>query len=210
MKLYLIVCFQILLVFSINAQFDPEAKDIIKPISEAVLNSSGVSVDFVLEMENKQDGTNELDSGKLLLKGNKYALELLGTKTYFNGETQWVYMIDEMEVNISNPEYDGGFEFTPQSIFTMYEEGFRFKIIDDATEATVIEMFPDDRELPFFKIQLVLNTVKKTFDKVTAFGRDGLTTTVSIYALKKGLNINESEFVFNETNFPDVEIIDMR
>lgn len=210
MKHLSIVIALIATLFQAQAQFDPEAAEIIKPVSESILNSSGVSADFVFTMENKQNGLTDTDSGKLVLQGNRYHLWVLGTETYFDGSTQWVHMVDEGEVNISTPDPDDKLELTPVNLFRMYEEGFRFKIIENEASTATIDMFPEDDTLPYFKIELVLNTDKKTFEKVIAFGRDGINTTIDIKNMKKGLNLNESEFVFNSTQYPEAEIIDMR
>jgi outer membrane lipoprotein-sorting protein len=210
MKFLLASFLSVLPIFTSVAQFNPEAIDIIRPVSESILNSDGVEADFVFVIENKQDGSMESDSGLLQLKGNKFKLSLLGNETYYDGETQWVFMTEEKEVNISTPDLSEEMSLSPQSIFTMYEKGFRFKILSQDGDLSSIEMFPDNRELPFFKVLLVLNTSLNTFVEVVAYGRDGTDTRVIIDEMEKGLNLKDDVFVFNSTTYPDVEIIDMR
>ncbi|MFC0878380.1 outer membrane lipoprotein carrier protein LolA [Saccharicrinis sp. FJH2] len=200
----------LLAFFQLSAQFNPEAVEIIKPVSESILNSSGVSADFVFTLENKQKELSETDSGKLVLQGNKYHLSVMGTETYFDGTTQWVHMVDEEEVNISNPDPDDKMELTPVNLFTLYEQGFRFRIVQEKGNEVTIDMFPDDKEMPYYKISLVIDKAAKLFKAVEAYGRDGVDTKVEIKNMQKGLNLNESEFVFNSAQHPDVEVIDMR
>jgi outer membrane lipoprotein carrier protein len=200
----------LLAFFQARAQFNPEAAEIIKPVSESILNSTGVSADFVFTLENKQNEMTETDSGKLVLKGNKYHLSVMGTETYFDGTTQWVHMVDEEEVNISNPDPDDKMELTPVNLFNLYEQGFRFKIVEEKGNEVTIDMFPDDKDMPYYKIRLVIDRAAKLFNAVEAYGRDGVDTKVEIKNMQKGLNLNESEFVFNSAQHPDVEIIDMR
>jgi len=164
----------------------------------------------VFTLENKQNGMTETDSGKLEIKGNKYHMSVLGTETYFDGSTQWVHMVDEEEVNISSPDPEDNMELTPVNLFNLYANGFRFKIVDKTDHMASIDMFPDDESMPYFKIRLVLDTSKQTFEKVMAFGRDGTNTTIDINNMKKDVNLNENKFVFNSTQHPDVDVIDMR
>ena len=210
MKYVLITILFLVAVFQVDAQFNPEAAEIIKPVSESILNSSGVSADFVFTLENKQNEMTESDSGKLVLHGNKYHLSVMGTETYFDGTTQWVHMVDEEEVNISNPDNEDKMELTPVNLFTLYEQGFRFKIVEEKGSEVTIDMFPDDKEMPYYKIRVMIDKAAKIFKMVEAFGRDGVDTKVEIKNMQKGLNLNESEFVFNSAQHPDVETIDMR
>jgi outer membrane lipoprotein carrier protein len=197
-------------VFSVNAQFDPQAINIIEPVSNAIIQSNGFKADFQFVIENKQEGIAETDKGTIWIKNNRYRLNVLGTETYFDGKTQWVHMIEEEEVNISTPDEGDGMELTPYNIFTMYKQGFRFKIVEeDATTAT-IEMFPDDKSQPYFKIRLVIDKVNTMFKEVSSFGRDGLNTTIKIGSYQKNVNLNDAEFVYHPEKHPNVEIIDLR
>lgn len=200
----------ILIPVALHAQFNPEAAEIIRPISENLMKSSGVEIDFVFTFENKQEDITETNEGKVFLKGNKYKLNMLGVSSFFDGKSQWIHMIEEEEVNITEPDLEDEEEFTPVNIFTMYEKGFRFKIIEDVDKLITIDMIPDDAEKPFHKIRLKLDKKNKTFVMVKSFGRDGIDNIIDIKSTKKDLNINDEFFVFNASDYPNVEVIDMR
>ena len=209
MNIRLIITF-LFVVMAVKAQFDPQAVSIIDPVSNSIIQSSGFKADFQFVIENKQEGVSENDKGSILIKNNKYKLVVLGTETYFDGKTQWVHMVEESEVNISTPDEGNGMELTPYNIFTMYKQGFRFKIVqEDATTAT-IDMFPDDKSQPYFKIRLVIDKANKMFKEVASFGRDGLNTTIKIGSYQKNVNLNDAEFVYHPEKHPEVEIIDLR
>ncbi len=200
----------VIVPLTIQAQFNPEAIDIIRPITENLLSSSGIEIDFVFTFENKQEDITETNEGKAFLKGNKYKLTMLGVNSFFDGSSQWVHMIDEEEVNITEPDPEDTEEFTPVNIFRMYEKGFRFKIVEDAADQVTIDMIPDDTEKPFHKIRLKLDKKNKTFLMVQSFGRDGINNIITLKSTKKDLNLNDDFFVFKASDYPNVEVIDMR
>lgn len=206
----LLALLTILTPLALQAQFNPEAAEIIRPISENLIKSSGVEIDFVFTFENKQEEITETNEGKAFLRGNKYKLNMLGVSSFFDGKSQWIHMIEEEEVNITEPDLEDEEEFTPVNIFTMYEKGFRFKIIEDADNLITIDMIPDDTEKPFHKIRLKLDKENKTFVMVKSFGRDGIDNIIDIKSTKKDLNLNDDFFVFNSSDYPNVEVIDMR
>lgn len=193
-----------------KAQFDPEAIDVIRPISQNILNSSGVEIDFVFTFENKQEEIVETHEGKAFLKGNKFKLSLLEVVSYFDGTSQWIHMVDEGEVNISEPDPEDEEEFTPINIFSMYEHGFRFKTVETLGNLVTIDMLPDDATKPYHKIRLKLDKENQTFVMVKSFGRDGVDNTIEIKSTKKELNLTDDYFVFKATDHPNVDVIDMR
>ena len=202
----------ILLAFALNAkaQFNPEAIEIIKPVSEAIINNSGIEADFTFKLVDRQTEAETLDSGKMVLKGDKYILSIMGTRTIFNGTTQWVHLLDEEEVTISTPLPDDAMELTPYTAFNMYKKGFRFKIIEQANNIATIDMFPENKDLPYFKLRIVLDTKDKKYKQIVASGRDGSDIYIDIKAYKTNLNLRDEMFVFNESKYLDVDVIDMR
>ena len=192
------------------AQFNPEAKTYLAKAADNVKTSNGIEAKFEVILENKQEDFNEKSEGSVLLKGDKFKLSIMGFDSYFDGTTMWTHMVEEGEVNISTPDPDDEDGLTPVNIFSLYENGFNFKIVEDATTNISIDMFPIDRDKPFSKINVIINKTNNQFVSVTSIGKDGINNTIKITAFKKDLNLADTIFAFDKSKFADVEIIDMR
>ena len=101
-------------------------------------------------VEDKKEGSRFQNEGEIVLKGDKYKLNLLGTTIYYDGKTMWNHIIDVEEVNITEPtEEEMEFFFSkPSRLFFIYESDFKIKYVGETTENNRtlydIDLFPSD------------------------------------------------------------------
>lgn len=203
-------------VFFTQAQQDAKAKQILDEVSENTRSFKTISADFVFSMENREMDINERNEGTIKLKGQKYVVDLpdIGVKVFSDGKTLWNYMEDGNQVSISNME-DGGSELMdPSTVFTIYEKGFQSKYIGEKTTGneTVhqIELFPDTEEFEVSKILLSISQSDKMIKSALLYGTDGNLYGIEIKKMDTQIELPDSYFVFNATDYSDVEIIDFR
>ena len=203
-------------VFFTQAQQDAKAKQILDEVSENTRSFKTISADFVFSMENREMDINERNEGTIKLKGQKYVVDLpdIGVKVFSDGKTLWNYMEDGNQVSISNME-DGGSELMdPSTVFTIYEKGFQSKYIGEKTTGneTVhqIELFPDTEEFEVSKILLSISQSDKMIKSALLYGTDGNLYGIEIKKMDTQTELPDSYFVFNATDYSDVEIIDFR
>ena len=91
-KIFLLVLLMGVALCQAVAQQDAKAESILSKMADSYRKAGGISLTF--------GGTQQ---GKLLLKGNKFCLESGGIKTWFDGKTQWSYVEQNEEVNVSSP-----------------------------------------------------------------------------------------------------------
>lgn len=91
-KIFLIVLLLGTTLLQAVAQQDAKAESILNKMAATYRQAGGISLTF--------GGTQR---GKLLLKGNKFYLESGGIQTWFDGKTQWSYVAQNEEVNVSTP-----------------------------------------------------------------------------------------------------------
>jgi outer membrane lipoprotein-sorting protein len=208
----------ILMVYTIGAiaQQDPKAKQILDEVSKKTRSYETISAQFVFTMENKEMDINETNEGSILLKGQKYRVELpdLGVKVFSDGETLWNYMEDGNQVTISDIEEGGNELMDPSSVFTIYEKGFRAKYTGDKTLAGKkyhqIELFPDSQEYEVSKILLSVGSDNKMIHSALVHGTDGNIYGVEVKNLDAGGTLPDSYFSFNPKEYKDIEVIDFR
>ena len=104
-----------LLPFCISAQTDTKAAEVLDNVLEDLSKSSGIRVDF---------GGSE--TGFLLLKGEKFYLNNGSIQSWYDGKTQWSYLADTEEVNISHPTQEELQGINPYLILMRYKSDFNY------------------------------------------------------------------------------------
>jgi len=211
MKKLSILLFAGIFALNIHAQVDTKAKSILDKLSAKTKSYSTIKADFVYSMVNKSDGVNESQNGKIELKGNKYVLSIQGQDIISDGKTIWTYIKESEEVQINSISEDDDEGISPNKIFTLYEEGFKYKFVEEKDNIQTINLYPKDaNEKPYHRISLFINKTKGEITKVKVFGKDGTLTTYKIKTFTPNTTISDTRFTFNKSKHPNVEIIDLR
>ena len=138
----------------------------------------------------------------------------MGTQEILSdGKVVWTYLKDANEVQINEPKSDPG-AITPQNIFTIYEKGFKSKYIGEKTVGgkvlQIIELVPEDAKRNFIKIQLTINKSEKYIAQAIVYEKSGTNYTYSIDSFNSNTEVNDTIFTFNKSNYPNVDVIDLR
>lgn len=223
-----ILILSLISIFSISAfsQQDRKAKQILALTYENINSYFTMKAKFDFIMENKQENIYESIEGDLLLKGDKYKIDLMGVVTFCDSITIWTYMKDANEVNISEPDTnDKSILSNPSKLFSSYQTGYKYKFIEDKyvnkNIVHVIELYPerlnlnlfeedDDDSNNFSKIVLHIDQKNHQIRLIKFVGKDGNNYTVSITKFEANIPIEDKSFVFNVSEYKNVEVIDLR
>ena len=213
----LVVLATMLLCWTIGfSQQDEKAKEILEKVTQATQGYSSIQASFNYVMENKEEGIHEENKGSILLKGDQFhlSLPLLGLEMFNNGETVWTYMKDANEVTVAEADDEMNELMDPSKLFTIYEQGFDYKFIEEKTVAGVpvyvIDLFPENDEIEYSKIRIQIEKQRLLIKKAEMIGREGNNYIVQVEDLKTNVPAGDSDFVFNSSQYKDVEVIDLR
>lgn len=201
----------LLSTFISAAQSDPEAIGVLDRFSATALAAPSVSIKFDAVSVDQLEGYTDTVPGSILLSGNSYRLDLADNIIWFNGETSWNYLPAEKEVTITRPDTgDDSFMSRPSSIFTLYREGYKSRLLEESSSNYVIDLYPEDLTSDMIRIRLTLSKPALNLKAVEYKNRNGLTITLHVkeYDLKQ--KPDPSSFTFQQTRYKGVEIIDMR
>ncbi len=211
-----ILTFALLSFFTINsfAQNAEKAKEILDKVSEKTKSYSTISADFSFSMENLQEEISESNEGTIQIKGDKYKVSLMGVDTYFNGSSIYTHLIEAEEVNITEPDPNDEETLNPATIFTIYEQGFKYKYMgegnENGKEFYEIDLYPENRDKPYSRIKLRILKDDMSLYTLRQVGKDGNIYTVVVKSMKTDLPLDDSTFVFDTAKNPHVDVIDMR
>jgi outer membrane lipoprotein-sorting protein len=199
---------------SIHAQEDKKAKGILDKLSAKTKAYSSIRTEFSYSLVNKDRKINNSQFWKLLLKGDKYRLDMGDQLIISDGKTMWKILKNDKEVEISNPSAKED-ALNPKNIFTMYEKGFKFKYIKEeklgAKIVHVIDLFPIvPKEKDYNSIRLFVDKAALQVLKSEIKGKNGNVYTYDIKKFSTNEAVDEAQLNFKKTDFPGFEINDLR
>lgn len=193
--------FLLMLTLSLSAQQDTKAKNILDKTVEKYNQSKGISVIF---------GGSQ--SGKLLLKGEKFQLTTQDVTTWFDGQTQWSYLKQNEEVNISTPTPEELRAINPYAWLSLYKQGFNYRYSGVKTregkQGHEIVLTPQTKQ----DIQSITLLIGSDYEPIYIgiLPTEGQMQKFIVHNYRTQLNLNDNAFRFDKSKYPNAEIIDMR
>lgn len=203
MKKTLILIIGILLSINLSAQ---TAEEFFNNVIEKTKSYNDVSIVFNYKIINKEAGIYETMSGYASMKGDSYILNVDGQEMISDGKILWTHLIDDEEVMISEVTEDNN--ASPLAIIESFSNNITVSFLENNAETKAIEIKENDGE-SFEKIILTTDKDLK-IKKVHAYLSDGNEFVYEITEFTTNQNLPDSMFTFNESLYPDVEVIDMR
>ena len=201
MKRLLTLWMLALLPYCISAQTDAKAAEVLDKVLENISETNGIRIDY--------GGT---ENGFLLLKGEKFYLNNGSIQSWYDGKTQWSYVAETDEVNISHPTQEELQGINPYFILMRYKQDFGYTYKGSMTRNGVkghaiilTSKHSDKQEM----IRIFVSTNSQPL--AMKIEQNGQTLSENnVTSFKSNQKLEEDIFRFNKTLYPDVEIIDLR
>jgi outer membrane lipoprotein-sorting protein len=193
---------------------DPKAREILDKLAEKTTSAPSISVDFTISMESQRDDISEEFDGRITLRDEKYRLSIMDTEIWFDGKSVYTYLPQVNEAIISDPDEDGGLMSNPTEIFRIYHEEFRYRLQGELTRdgkrLYEIDLHPLDTDQNFHTVKLFIERDSFFINSAVVAGKDGNRYILVVNGYDNTRKVPDSHFVFNKSDYPGVEIIDMR
>ena len=178
----------------IAQQQQSQAKAVLDKTAEAFRKAGGVKADFIIKSV-----TNGL-------------VEVI---TWFDGKTQWSYVVRNDEVNVSNPTQEELQQINPYTFLYMYQKGFSYKLGTVKTYGgkAVWEVILTAKDKKQDLERITLYVTKNTYEPLYILlqQRDQQTRNeITVTGYQTRLNYADSIFSFDKKQYPNAEIIDLR
>jgi len=200
-----------LLTLTLSAQKDPEALQVLSDFSRKATVVPSVTIDFKLITNDSKSGDVTTMSGSAIISGDRYKLKLDDYNIWTDGSNVWNYLPDVNEVTITEADTDDdSFITRPSLLFTLYEEGYKIRLIEQTADEWVIDLYPE--EITSDLIRIRLNIGKPLYDLKGAEykTKDGITMTLMIDKYDLTYKPASDFFTFNPADHKGVDVIDMR
>jgi outer membrane lipoprotein-sorting protein len=193
------ITMMLLLCVGVQAE---SAKSILDKAAATVSNPNGVQANF--QMISKQYGST---SGSISIKGRKFHASTPQAIVWFDGKTQWTYMKNNDEVNVSNPTEAELQAINPYNFINIYKQGFKLssKKVNNSYEVH-LKATDKNRKIQEMYIIVDQQSYRPTHVKMYQNGK----WSVLLISSLKSTSLNDGLFQFNAKDFPQAEIIDLR
>lgn len=150
-------------------------------------------------------------SGTLTMSRSSFTLKSPSLSLWYDGKTQWAYITDNKEVNITEPTPDELLESNPFSVIMSFNRLYDCRKLKSTPGADIIELTPKTGAPA--AIRLTKITISKSTGWPTALFLSllsGQAISVSIKSVKVGGKLPPETFRFNKKAYPAAEVIDLR
>ena len=199
MKKLFFTLLTLLLPYCLSAQAD-KAKAVLDKVISTFTEEGGIQIDF--------EGT---EKGTIVMKGEKFYLHSGQIQSWYDGKTQWSYVADTEEVNISHPTPEELQGINPYFILVNYQENFEssYKGMKTHEGKQVQEIVLAPKGNAHEQITLwISKTSHPIYIKVENNGKP--VSEIHVKNVRKQKEINDHVFRFNKSLYPNAEIIDLR
>ena len=135
--------------------------------------------------------------------------------TWFDGKTQWSYVVRNDEVNVSNPTQEELQQINPYTFLYMYQKGFSYKLGTVKTYGgkavweVILTAKDKKQDLERITLYVTKNTYEPVYIQLQQRGQQ-TRNEITVTGYQTRLNYADSIFSFDKKQYPNAEIIDLR
>jgi outer membrane lipoprotein carrier protein len=211
MKKTIVILASFLITLSGVAQSDQKAKDILDAASAKIEGYKTLKIKFGLTII----GDDQISQkGTIYLKGDKYKLELTDQEVYCDGVDIITHLIEEGECYRGKvADLDEDELLSPDKLLTLYKDGYKLRYDGEQEYAgetcDAIFLYPKDpANARFHTVKMLVNKESEEVVYVYLKGKDGSKMKYKLVSLERDIEMDDSMFVFNEAEHPEVECYD--
>ncbi len=183
------------------ASYGQTAQKVLDKAAAVVSNKSGAQASFTIK------GPNLNANGNIAIKGKKFHATTPQATIWFDGTTQWTYMKNNDEVNVSNPSEAQLTDINPYHFIYMYKKGYSYTMTKK-NDGYEVHLTATDKKRGIQEMYLVINQKTYVPSQVRMKQQKGW-TTIDIRNFKKA-NLADGMFRYNSKDYPQADIIDLR
>ena len=151
-------------------------------------------------------------NGTVLLQGKKMYLSTDEMKMWYNGKTQWSLIPESGEVNVSTPTEREMTNMNPYSFLNLYKKGYKMKARQTKLRGKdVYEIHLTARSQNANAQEIYVDVAKNDYSLLCIRVRqDNTWNRISIQSIQGNKHFNDADFEFPKSEYPNIEIIDLR
>ena len=209
MKLFLTLL--VLLSFNSFGQ-DAKSQGILDKLSTKMKGQKSFYIEFTANIKNATNGSNESETGKGWVKGDKFYASYGDNTIISNGIKSWTIVKEEKSVYETDANEAGDEGMNPKKLMTIWESGFKNKYEkEDKLNNEVVHMiylYPKNpAKVDYHTIILYISKTSNELKKAIMKAKDGTSMTYTLTKFQSNPTIEDSKFVFDIKKYPGYTLI---
>lgn len=209
---YLFTLIAIVTLGLANAQ-DEKSQAILDKLSTKMKGYKSFYIEFSATIKNASNGTNETNTGKGWVKGDKFTATYGENTIMSNGVKTWTIVKEEKTVYQTDASASDEESINPKKLMTIWETGFKNKYEKEDklnNEAVhVINLYPKNpSKVEYHTIILYISKTSNELKKAIMKSKDGTTMTYSVTKFTANPTVEDSMFVFDKKKYPGYSVIE--
>ena len=189
------------------AQSENDAKLLLDQVAEKVANYDNVVIEFNHILNNTEADVHQETLGKVILKGDLYHLNYMGTEQLFDGKKTYLLIHEDEEVIIQNNQETDGETLTPSKMFSFYKNGYTYQLDtlknNKGLKIQYVKLIPIDSHSEIAHILIGIDIKTKHIYNIIETGNNNTTTTLQIKAFKTNQTLSKKQFTFDIVKYRD-------
>jgi outer membrane lipoprotein-sorting protein len=195
------------IVFSQNSK---PAEDLLNEVYNTAQSYENISVDFKYVLENVSEDIKQETRGNVIMKGDKYRLNILGITRLFDGKKLYTISPEDEEVTVSSDNSEDENNMTLSKMMSFYKEGYNYEmdILQDVKDRKIqfVKLNPIDTNAEVKDIFLGIDINTKHIYKLIEIGANGTKTTLTVNSFKTNEPISKTLFTFDQNKYKEYYI----
>lgn len=195
---------------SLFSQNSKPAETLLNEVYAAAQSYKNISVDFKYVLENDSEDIKQETQGDVIMKGDKYVLNVLGITRLFDGKKLYTISPEDEEVTVSSDNSEDENNMTLSKMMSFYKDGYNYNmdILQNVKGRKIqfVKLTPIDTNAEVKDIYLGIDLNTKHIYKLIEIGINGTKTTLIVNSFKTDEPISETLFTFDQNKYKDYYI----
>lgn len=199
-----------LLTLSTTTVVAQEAEALLKEVDQKVKSYDNITINFRYGLSNDAEGVNQETRGDVILAGDLYKLNLIGTTQLYDGTNIYNISPEDEEVTISPMSDQDPNAITPSKMLSFFNEGYTKKM--DITQNVqgrpiqYVKLTPMDSNSEVQSTLLGIDKQTKHIYKLIITQKNGTKITITVNSFKTNQPLAKNMFVFDPSKYSDYYI----
>ncbi|RMB57654.1 outer membrane lipoprotein carrier protein LolA [Dokdonia sinensis] len=186
------------------------AQTLLKEVDAKVKSYENIAIDFKYGLSNDAEGINQETRGNVVLQGDLYKLDLIGTTQLFDGKNVYSISPEDEEVTISPMSDQDPDAITPSKMLSFFNDGYRqeMDISQNVQGRTIqfVKLTPIDSNSEIKSTLLGIDKQTKHIYKLIISQKNGSKITITVNSFKTNQPMAKNMFVFDESKYSNYYI----
>ena len=186
------------------------AQELLKEVNSKINSYDNIGIDFKYSLSNEAEGVNQETKGNVLMAGDKYSLQLMGTTQLFDGKDVYTIVPEDEEITISAISDQDEDAITPSRMLSFFNDGYTQKmdITQNVNGRTIqyVKLTPMDSNSEIKHSLLGVDKQTKHIYRLIITQNNGTKITITVNSFKTNQPLAKNVFAFDKSKYADYYI----